>query len=337
MYFTHWVREGNESQRTGVQNLALNGFRESMKASRDVYEATNGAPMSEEELNEFLDDYELGQKMLRNYFAWAPNHDMFRVLAVEWEFEIPIGVTADGEQVVYKGRIDMVIEDDWGDVWIVDHKTIGRREDTVEYLELDEQLGSYAWAWAMLKGQTVAGCIYNQLYKGTPEPPARNINLRQGRWYSVNKQQDTTYELYLKTLQEAGEPLEPYGDMLDYLKYQSKQYFIRTQVHRSVKELKNLGKQIELEAIDMLDNPSIYPNPNKWHCKWCSFREPCLATNDDSDVNWILNTNYHKETPLDRPIDIDEANDGASEPEDSRSADRVGGPERTVPQGSDLR
>jgi RecB family exonuclease len=244
--------------------------------------------------NEILDDYkgrlELGIGMLEHYFQWAERVDDFTPIAVEQKFEVPISGRTDA---VYRGKIDMLAQDSNGGYWIWDHKTTARMEDREPYLEIDEQCGSYAWALQVQLGIKVLGVVYNELFKGFPQPPAMNSSARQGRWFSVNRQQDTSYEVYLRTITEANEPLHLYEDFLNYLKAGGKQYFRRTQVHRSQVELLNLGNQIALETEDMLDpNLKLYPNPNKFRCKWCDFRAPCLATNDGSDVEWILQQNY---------------------------------------------
>jgi hypothetical protein len=90
------------------------------------------------------------------------------------------------------------------------------------------------------------------------------------------------------------DPHGDYDDYLQYLKSESKQYFRRTDVPIAGDEIQTIGEQICCEAIDMLGEPFIYPNPG-WHagnCKWCDFRLPCMATNDGSDVNWILKERY---------------------------------------------
>lgn len=262
--------------------------------------------MDQEQMDElmererFIEPLELGKGMLDHYFKWAPTVDNFKPLMVEIEFEVPILVPAglelppgfenrggelyfEGLPVVYQGRCDLLIEDPFGNVWIVDHKTAGNFGST-EYLEMDEQCGSYIWALFMQLGVDVKGVIYNRLLKAAPKPPQE---LQRGG-FSKNRQQRTTYELYKQTLIENGERVTDYIDFLEFLQDRGNPFFQRLQVQRSKTEMRNLANQICIEAIDMLNSPNIYPNVGMFTCMGCSYRTPCLAKMDGSDVNFVL-------------------------------------------------
>jgi hypothetical protein len=314
----YYTPETWHMDRDVIGALAIVGFVENYKQARAEYLRFIGQEvLGEVEQATWEEQLELGKKMLLNYIGWAKPRDRFTPKFVEVEFEVPVPVPPGlslppgfedrggylyfhDRPVVYQGRIDLVLEDEYGDLWIDDHKTTAQmREDTITFLELDEQTGSYCWAIQEMMGVKVAGALYNELYKGVPEPPAQNQRQRQGRWFSVNKQQDTSYELYLATVKEQDATAYEkglYDEILDHLKASGNKYFRRTQIHRSQTELQNLGFTICLEAIDMLDSPRIYPNPTKFRCGWCAFRGPCLAVNDGSDATWMLKENYQKRT-----------------------------------------
>lgn len=305
-----------------VNNMALLEFVKVNRAQLLRYEELKGT----DELMriEFNERHELGIGMLKHYFEWAPNNDYFRPVKVETEFEVPIPVPDDmvgrlpfgfscvsgylhfkGEPVVYQGRIDMLVQDDKGRYWLDDHKTAGQmREDVVTHLEMDEQVKSYGWAFQQMLGIRIAGLIYNELYKGLPSPPPMNKTQRQGRWYSVNKQQDTSYELYLETVKENDRTAYEaglYDEMLEYLKNNPKHWFRRSVAMFTQAEYEILGYQICLEAIDMLNDPLIYPNPSRFKCGYCMMRPPCLSIMEGNDPNWILNEHY-----VQRPSSTDE-------------------------------
>lgn len=266
---------------------------------------------------DFLEREKLGLGMLNNYFAYANANDKFVPIYVEVEFEVPIPVpswswldlpprfacrdgnlTFCGCPVVYQGRIDLVVQDELGHYWLDDHKTTAQiRADVVTHLEMDEQMKSYVWAIQRQIGIPIRGAIYNELYKGIPEPPPENKVQRKGRWYSVNMSQDTSYELYKKTVME-GDPnayaAGLYDEFLNYLLQLGNKYFRRTQVMYNDFELEFLGYQICLEAIDMLSNPLIYPNPSRFKCGYCMFRTPCLANMDGSGEDFVLKEMYTK-------------------------------------------
>lgn len=206
-----------------------------------------------------------------------------------------------GLPVTYGGRIDCLMEDDLGRLWLVDWKTAARlsgQEDgdsPDDFLQLEDQVTSYVWALWVL-GIQVAGFIHHEMKKAFPEAPEPNKVQRKGCWYSVNKQQNTSYELYRETVAE-GDPTGfasgAYDEFLDYLKAEGIRFHSRKQVHRNETELKNAGKNIYLEALEMTDlNIRIYPSPGRFGCNFCAYRQPCLATNQGEDVEYLFLSNY---------------------------------------------
>lgn len=242
-------------------------------------------------------DLSLGAAMLRGYYKWAHKLDNFTPLAVEQKFEIELAVPNWGptewNDVFYAGKLDALVQDEHGDYWIIDHKSAARFDDA-EFLVMDEQVTSYCWAMQHVLNIPIAGFIYNELRKDAPHPP----EVLKNGMLSKNKNQNTTYELYLDKIKELGHSPTLYSDMLEHLSNQGNKFFRRTYVRRSPRELELAGERIAIEAADMLNAPSIYPNPDR-HCTWCSFKTPCLARMDGSDPDWILEGNYHKKDEVD--------------------------------------
>lgn len=233
----------------------------------------------------FEEQKELGLGMLEFYFAWAPSHDLFVPKLVEVEFEVPIpGLNG----VVYQGRIDLIVEDEYG-YWLVDHKTTAQLAQT-EWLALDDQCSSYAWAIREQLGLEVRGVIYNELRKKAPRKPSV---LRSGA-LSVNKSQDTTYETYLATINELGYKAKAYDSILQYLKDNPKEFVRRTKVTYTSRMMDIVGKRIRAEAVNMLGDPDIYPTPSRFNCNGCRFFAPCLALQEGSDPQFILDEMYER-------------------------------------------
>jgi hypothetical protein len=315
-----------EWDRDVVELAALQAFVKENRQALLRYEELSGP--DELVRLDFAERDELGRGMLQNYFAWYRTHSNFTPVYVEVEFEVPIPVppslslppgfmrSRDGNllhisptyggfgasfetewwPVVYQGRIDMIVRDQHGRYWLVDHKTAAQlRQDVISFLGKDEQLKSYGWAIELMLGIPIVGCIYNELYKGVPSPPAENKSQRQGRWFSVNKMQDTTYELYEATVSREDRAAYEHGlydDMLNYLKEQGNKYFRRTQADYTQREYEILGENICKEAIDMLNNPMIYPNPSRFKCGYCMMEAPCQARMEGSDEAMILQQLY---------------------------------------------
>jgi hypothetical protein len=202
-----------------------------------------------------------------------------------------------GLPVVYAGRIDMLIQDEHGNYWIVDWKTAAQIRGDDEFLYLDDQIGSYVWALRTL-GIDVKGFIYHIQRKAYPGPPARNKVRRLGRIYSVNQNQPTNYEEYKATVSvEDKEAYEEglYDEHLEWLREQGTVFYSRHQIHKTAHEVQEIEYNIGLEALDMLDpGLRIYPSSGRFSCTSCAFRQPCLGKNAGEDYEYTLKTMFEK-------------------------------------------
>lgn len=244
--------------------------------------------------DEWKEDVDLCQGML-NYYAnyWLKERDPLKTLwldgvpQVEVRFRISLPLKGpNGEDVVYEGQLDRVIEDEHTRLWFQDYKsakTFGRA-----HLDTDQQMSSYSWAGSVIFDRPVAGGIYQQHLKALPEPPRW---LASGR-YSTNKDQHTTHELYTEAL------LKLYGDVKkapsDNIRFlnelveaeqeHSNRYVRRDFVERNEHQIQAEGAKILMEAAEMIDpNAALYPSPTS-DCSWdCDFLVPCLALDDGGD------------------------------------------------------
>lgn len=269
------------------------------------------------EAKEMWDSYiVLGRGMLEHYFQWAPQRDrLWRPVKTEIEFEVPIPVPEeleyrlpsgfrsneegnlevfdyDTEQwcpVYYQGRIDLLAEHlEHGYYVIIDHKTAAQFGMTA-HLERDVQVGSYAWAIHKMLKLFVGEIIFNELKKSVPKPPRV---LKDGS-LSVAKNQLVTHDTYMTEIERGGHNPAYYKEFLDFLKFREanfdeEKYFRRTTVHRTPAQLKTTELAICMEAIDMLSDPLIYPNPDRWKCNGCEFGPPCLQRMEGGDEQWYL-------------------------------------------------
>jgi hypothetical protein len=223
---------------------------------------------------------------------YATSDDYYRKLA--W----------GGLPVTYGGRIDMLAQDTNGDYWIVDWKTTSRMTNAEpdvadEFMLLDDQITSYCWAMSVI-GIPVKGFIYVEIKKGFPQEPEPNKVQRLGRWFSVNKQQVTTYEIYRRTVEEndpAAYGSGLYDEFLDWLKANAtlESFVHRHQITRTPTELKNAGINIMHEAREIIDlTMPLYPSPGRYGCNFCAFREPCVAKNRGEDFEYTLESLFEK-------------------------------------------
>jgi hypothetical protein len=206
-----------------------------------------------------------------------------------------------GLPVTFGGRIDCLMEDEYGRWWITDWKTTARLSGQEEgdapdeFIQLDDQITGYCWAlWSL--GIPIAGFIHHEIKKAFPVEPEPNKQRRLNAWYSVNRQQNTSYDLYLETVREgdpSGYASGAYDEFLDWLKREGPRFYSRKQVSRSTAELANAGRNIYLEAMEMIrpDLP-IYPSPGRFGCTFCAYRQPCIGTNRDEDVEYMFLSNF---------------------------------------------
>ena len=211
----------------------------------------------------------------------------------------------DGLVVTLAGRIDLLAQDNHGYIWVIDWKTAARLargdasgQDRDEFLELDDQIGSYVMALRRKLGLNVRGFVYVELKKGFPKAPEKNKQVRQGRMFSVNKQQDTDYETYRRTVAEedAGAyEMGLYDEFLDFLKNEGINFHGRYQIMKTDAELEEIERNLFQEAAEMSDpNLRIYPSAGRFTCSNCAFRQPCLEKNRQGDWEYMLNTLYSK-------------------------------------------
>lgn len=335
----------NPDPETALQ-LSIAKFKEVCEEQYKKYTRLVPEAVGDPEIRaEYNDRVELGVGMLKYYFtSVAPEHDKdLKPLKVEVSFEVPI--QHNGEQlwckcdrcykrliawidkqpdnqhlfreldrkdwkglpVSYGGRIDALMEDRLGRIWVVDWKTAMRlsgveANSNDDFMWNDPQITSYCWAlWVI--GFDVAGFIYAEIKKAVPEEPEPNKVLRLGRRYSVNKQLSTTYELYKKTVEEndtAAYEQGLYDEMLEHLK-DGPIFHKRHQIHRIEDELVACGYNIFLQAKEMI-NPltPIYPNPGRFHCQGmsgfsgCAYWEPCIGQNRGEDFVYTLESMFEK-------------------------------------------
>jgi hypothetical protein len=207
-----------------------------------------------------------------------------------------------GLPVVLAGRIDAIMQDSKGNLWIVDWKTAAQisRERGDEFLYLDDQISSYVMALRRKLGIDIKGFLYVEIRKAVPEAPQRNKSIRLGRAFSVSKSQATELELYEKTVREedkAAYEAGLYDEFLTYLREEGMVYHHRYQILKSDEELEQIERMLFEEASDMIDPKiRIYPNAGKFNCGYCAFRQPCLETNRQGDPFFLLDELFDKRT-----------------------------------------
>lgn len=203
---------------------------------------------------------------------------------LEWKLTIP------GTDIFLEGFIDMVLEDEYGGIWAVEHKT-GAQFFSVESLDLDEQASTYLWALShRYPDKKVSGIIYNLVRTKVPSIPQM---LKSGEM--SRSKIDTTWDIYVLALQENDLDEQDYGAMRDKLLLN--EFFKRDQVYRSTTELGNF--EIDLQDViydieDTMNNARFTRTPTK-DCTWeCPFREICIMEYKGLDIGEVSSLKFTK-------------------------------------------
>jgi hypothetical protein len=244
--------------------------------------------LTEEQKTRLEETRELGLGMLRHYFEWAPEVDDFEVLSTEQEFEVPLII--DGNEIPgvrLAGRLDGVIRfPATKDIYVFEHKTAISIQP--ENLVLDEQAGSYVYAAEQLYGYEVKGILYNFLRKKVPTVPQKLV----AGGLSKNKSIDTTYSIYLRTIEQCELDPNDYTDFLEMLAQRPNAFFHRELVIRTRAEIRDLVTRFYWVAREMSEKPVLYPSPDGLKCKMCPFVQICVAMANGADWQFLLKSKY---------------------------------------------
>jgi len=222
---------------------------------------------------------------------------------VDFTLTLPALSEELGIEIIYKGTFDRVVEDSDGNIWIEDYKTASSIDTSK--LETDPQISMYKWAAESWYGMPIEGVLYTQFKKKVPKEPRI---LKSGK-LSTAKNQATTYALYKEELDRRfpdGNYSEKHREVLGYLAQketpEGDPFIRRDRVWRNVAQAKSEYKHLCQEVRDMkltMEKHRTYPNPTR-DCSWdCDFRTLCIAMDDGSDADHLVDTMFEDRPPRD--------------------------------------
>lgn len=165
--------------RTGADPAqVLEAFDHEAEEATEKIRRQSGGELSEEGVTKLDKERLVCRKSLAAYLPWAVENDSAwwkSILYVEQRFKVPVldydtgmPLVLDGKIVCHVGTFDLVVEDDFGFLWVVDHKTAKSFPSETE-MQLNLQFGMYALAARYLwPDRRFAGVIYNGLKKVDP-------------------------------------------------------------------------------------------------------------------------------------------------------------------------
>lgn len=183
-------------------------------------------------------------------------------------------------------------------LWVVDHKTASKPWDP-KWIEFDDQATGYCYVVWRLLAKVPRGVVFNVLIKDQPKEP------RVGKKgdLSYAKDQRTTPDMYREALREHGLlkrgkiTSEKHADcMASLLAHGWDRFFFRYETTRNEHQLMSFEERLFFEYMDMeeaLENHELlYPNPDTYKCRGCAVGPICLAMEDGSDYQDIIDNQY---------------------------------------------
>lgn len=250
-----------------------------------------------EEMTEFDDRVQLVKGILRNYYKYVRNHGDFQVFninkkpAVEMGLEIPIySPTTKGKVIgIFALVLDLLVVGTSDEILVVDHKSMTNKQDEAEKQQRNQLVG-YAYAVTQKFDIRVEGGIINGLRKKLPVKPEL---LKSGR-LSSRLNIDTTFDAYMKALEEYELDPDDYADVLNALKDAPNTFFPRIFTPITKKEIRSFAEHLPFIFLDM-SNPTLPLYPNfSYNCRFCRFKDLCDCEEKGEDTAYFKEQFYQK-------------------------------------------
>lgn len=211
-HFYHYIRGRRahgkaDALRFGTLiHIALEAWWLELKAAQ--FDPLEVALRAIQQSDEVADPFELvkAEELMRGYhFRWFA--EPLEVIGVEVEFRMPLvnpatGRTSKTAQV--GGKIDAIVRDRNGDVWIIEHKTtaedFGAGSTYWDRVRMSSQIGTYLHG-ARALGLDPAGCVYDVIGKVSlrplkATPPESRKYTNAGTLYANQREVDETIDEY---------------------------------------------------------------------------------------------------------------------------------------------
>lgn len=159
--------ESNPAFERSLGNVFMTFAAARLEELKRQYKQVVGAEISDDELDPLYDSILLGKAMMENYQAYykQPLSDNMKFAAAEQEVQVPI----PGTEHYLRATFDGLIQDERGYLYVLEHKTYGRRP-RIENLHTNDQFTGYTWAANQLNVGPVVGVAYDGMWKRATVP-----------------------------------------------------------------------------------------------------------------------------------------------------------------------
>lgn len=226
---------------------------------------------------------EVISRNMRGY-AYHYRNENLKVRAIEKSFEVPL------KNITFKGRIDILFEDEDGHLWLGDHKWVTSIPSKDSFHAMDLQLLLYPWAAQKAWGIEIHGVFWNYIRSKAPSVPKL---IKSG---AISKSKvDTDYLTYKNFLVLNDFDPKDFSDQLEPLRKQSpflQRYWLAREPHvlkQIVLEALTTGREINLTGREDYVTRNITKD-----CSWCSYRMLCRADLERGDRDTLIKRYYQK-------------------------------------------
>lgn len=246
--------------------------------------------MFQEEKELFKDVIPEAETIMRGWVAnWKKSG--LEMLWVEKEFEVEIS-----PGIFLIGKIDGLAQDEKGSKWLVEHKSCKKIPDEDVRL-FDVQAIIYGAVLPKVdpKVKKLSGVVWDYLRTKVPTVP----QVLKSGGLSTAKNQDTTYEVYLRELRRHGLDPEGYSDFLDDLKARTSQFYRQVKLPLNpvmkttvVDELVATSKRLILLENELESGNNLFTRSIGKECSWCDYRDLCHSEVRGDDTSFLMKKQY---------------------------------------------
>jgi hypothetical protein len=223
-------------------------------------------------------------RIMKSYL-WYYRHQQWEVIAVEIPFEVRLK-----NNILINGIIDLIIKDENGLYWVIDHKTASNIPESGAFHAMDPQLMVYPWAAKKILGIEIAGVIYNYVKSKPPSIPqltkAGNISKRKivtdyptaYRFLVKNGLSPSDYSEFLKPLRKKSPFLRRYR--LPREKIVTKT--VLTDFYESGKQIETIGHGSKRHIRNITKDCS----------KFCDYHDLCRGEMNGGDMSYMIKHSF---------------------------------------------
>lgn len=212
---------------------------------------------------------ELVERIMSSYI-WYTRHDTFKPFMIEQILEVPTPLIVDGRRFIFKGRLDIVMEDEDGLYWLWDHKTASSIPQPTSFHTMDPQLMLYPWAAQIQYGIKITGIIYNYVKSRPPTIPKLNKDGSLSRRKIV-----TDYPTLYRFLKQNGYDPNDFAEILKPMQKRS-EFLRRYKLPREVHVTKEILLDT-LSTVKRIDETKRWTRTITRDCSRCPYQEICRA------------------------------------------------------------